>query len=131
MKYPESELITGLISAINTKLPTMTVYTVPPKDTSYPYVLINQTFMEEVGSKSGFIYRFEPLIQVIHKDLSSIIDLLTNMEAIHEIIKNGEDLTLSGYKVIEMQLISTNRTTELYDFGKLDIGLIRTRIDIV
>ena len=130
MRYPESELITGLIAAIGVELPTREVLTVPPKKESYPYILINQTFMEEVGSKNGFIYRFEPLIQAIHKDLSSIIPLLNDMDAIHKIIKNDNSLSVSGYNTIEMNLISTNRATELYDFGKLDIGLIRVRIDI-
>ena len=130
MNYPESALITGLITAINTKLPARTVYTIPPKDSPYPYIYLSQTDMQEIGSKAGYIYRFEPLIQVIHKDLSSLTDLLSDMQEIHEIITNGADITVSGYTVIEMNLIMTNRTTELYDWGRLDIGLIRTRIDL-
>jgi len=130
MNYPESALITGLIAAINTKLPLRTVYTIPPKDSPYPYIYLSQTDMQEIGSKAGYIYRFEPLVQVIHKDLSSLSDLLSDMQEIHEIITNGADITVSGYTVIEMNLIMTNRTTELYDWGRLDIGLIRTRIDL-
>ena len=130
MNYPESALITGLIAAINTKLSQRTVYTIPPKDSPYPYIYISQTDMQEIGSKAGFIYRFEPLIQVIHKDLSSLTDLLSDMQEIHEIITNGADITVAGYTVIEMNLIMTNRNTEQYDWGRLDIGLIRTRIDL-
>ena len=130
MNYPESALITGLIAAINTKLPARTVYTIPPKDTPYPYIYLSQTDMQEIGSKAGYIYRFEPLIQVIHSNLSSLTDLLSDMQEIHEIITNGADITVSGYTVIEMNLIMTNRTTELYDWGRLDVGLIRTRIDL-
>jgi len=130
MNYPESALIIGLITAINTKLPLRTVYTIPPKDSPYPYIYLSQTDMQEIGSKAGYIYRFEPLVQVIHKDLSSLSDLLSDMQEIHEIITNGADITVSGYTVIEMNLIMTNRTTELYDWGRLDIGLIRTRIDL-
>ena len=130
MNYPESALITGLITAINTKLPLRTVYTIPPKDTPYPYIYLSQTDMQEIGSKAGYIYRFEPLIQVIHSNLSSLSDLLSDMQEIHEIITNGADITVSGYTVIEMNLIMTNRTTELYEWGRLDIGLIRTRIDL-
>ena len=130
MNYPESALITGLITAINTKLPLRTVYTIPPKDSPYPYIYLSQTDMQEIGSKAGFIYRFEPLIQVIHSNLSSLSDLLSDMQEIHEIITNGADISVSGYTVIEMNLIMTNRTTELYDWGRLDIGLIRTRIDL-
>ena len=129
MNYPESALITGLITAINTKLPSRTVYTIPPKDSPYPYIYLSQTDMQEIGSKAGYIYRFEPLIQVIHSNLSSLSDLLSDMQEIHEIITNGADITVPGYTVIEMNLIMTNRTTELYDWGRLDIGLIRTRID--
>jgi len=130
MNYPESALITGLITAINTKLPLRTVYTIPPKDSPYPYIYLSQTDMQEIGSKAGYIYRFEPLIQVIHSNLSSLSDLLSDMQEIHEIITNGADISVSGYTVIEMNLIMTNRTTELYDWGRLDIGLIRTRIDL-
>ena len=130
MNYPESALITGLTAAINAKLPSRTVYTIPPEDTPYPYIYLSQTDMQEIGSKAGYIYRFEPLIQVIHSNLSSLSDLLSDMQEIHEIITNGADITVSGYTVIEMNLIMTNRTTELYDWGRLDIGLIRTRIDL-
>jgi len=131
MNYPESAILAGLISAISAKLPTRTIYTVPPQNAVYPYILINQTDMQEIGTKAGkFEYRFEPLIQVIYKDISSISPLLTDMQEIHEIVKNSQDITVSGYTVIEMQLINTNRTTELYDWGRLEIGLIRTRIDI-
>ena len=130
MNYPESALLGGLISAINTELPGRTVYTVPPKETTYPYVLINQTYMEQIGPKDNYIYRFEPLIQVVYKDISSAVDLLTDMNAIHQIIKASDELVISGYDVMQCLLINTNRTTELYDFGKLDIGLIRARIEI-
>jgi hypothetical protein len=132
MNYPEEALIKSLISAIETKLPARTVYTIPPKDTSYPYILLNQTDMTEVGAKSNFIYRFEPLIQVIHKDLSTVETLLDDMQEIHEIITHAtDDLTITGYDLIEMSLISTNRTTELYEWGRLDIGLIRPLIEII
>src|SRR6056297_3280169 len=112
MNYPESAILAGLISAINAKLPTRTIYTVPPQNAVYPYILINQTDMQKIGTKAGkFEYRFEPLIQVIYKDISSISPLLTDMQEIHEIVKNSQDITVSGYTVIEMQLINTNRTT--------------------
>jgi len=130
MNYPESAIIAGLITAINAKITGRSVYTIPPKDSAYPYILISQTDMQEIGSKAGFIYRFEPLIQVIHKDLKSLTSLLSDMNLIHNIIKNGSDISVTGYTVIEMSLINTNRTTELYDSFRLDIGLIRVLIDI-
>lgn len=130
MNYPEKALLTALVSDIGTRITGRTVSTIPPKDTDYPYVWISQTDMQEIGSKKGFIYRFEPLIQVIHKDITSLENLLSDMNAIHQLIKNGADLTVSGYTVIAVELISTNRMTELYEWGRLEIGLIRPRIDL-
>ena len=130
MNYPESELLTGLIAAINTKIPGRPVYTVPPKDLVYPYILINQIFMSEIGPKNGFIYKFEPLIQVIYKDQSSKTNLINDMNKIHNFVGNGADITVQGYTVICVELISTNTTEELYDFGRLDVGLIRLNIEL-
>lgn len=130
MKYPEPELIAGLISKINTNIPGRPIYTIPPKDLTYPYILINQIFMTETGSKNGYIYKFEPLIQVIYKDQSSKINLYDDMEKICNFVKNGADILVQGYTVICVELISCTTTEELYDFGRLDVGLIRLNIEI-
>lgn len=130
MNYPESAILTALRTAIVTKITGRNVYTIPPKDTTFPYVWLSQPFMTEIGSKAGFIYRMELLIQVVHKDLSSLTPLLSDMQKIHELINNGQDLTVTGYTVIEMNLLSTNRTRELYESMALDIGLIRIQIDL-
>lgn len=130
MNYPESALLTGLISAIGSELSGRSVYTIPPKDADYPHILITQTDMQENGSKAGFIYRFEPLIQVIYKDITSLTNLLSDINAIHGFVKNGADISVSGYTVMRVELVNTNRTSELYDWGKLDIGLIRLLIEI-
>lgn len=130
MNYPEQAILTGLRNAIVTKITGRNVYSQPPKDLVYPYIWLSQPFMSEIGSKKGFIYRMDLLIQVIHKDLPGLGSLLSDMQKVHEIINNGADITVSGYTVIEMNLINTNRTVELMDSGRLDIGLIRTQIDI-
>jgi hypothetical protein len=130
MNYPESAILTGLRNSIIGKITGRPVLTIPAKDTVYPYIWLSQPFMSEIGSKKGFIYRMDLLIQVIYKDLSSLTNLLSDMQKIHEIINNGADISVSGYTVIEMNLINTNRTVELSDSGRLDIGLIRVQIDI-
>lgn len=130
MKYPENAILTSLRTAIVTKITGRNVYTVPPKSLVYPYVWLSQSFTQEIGPKGKFIYRVELLIQVIHKDLSSLTPLLGDMEKIHEIINNGQDLTISGYTVIEINLLNTNRAENLSDSMRLDIGLIRIQVDL-
>jgi hypothetical protein len=130
MNYPESSILTSLRTAIIGKIAGRNVYTVPPKSLSYPYIWLSQPFTTEVGPKGKFIYRVEILIQVIHKDISSLTPLLSDMQKVHEIINNGADLAVTGYTVIEVNLLSTNRTEELTDAMRLDIGLIRIQIDL-
>lgn len=131
MKYPESAILSGLITAINGKISGRPVFTVPPKtDTTYPYIWLSQPYMSEIGSKRGFIYRMELLIQIVHKDLSKISPMLTDIEKVCEIINNGMDITVTGYTVIEMNLINVNRTVELTETGRLDVGLVRVQIDV-
>ena len=130
MNYPESAILAGLRNSIIAKITGRTVATIPAKEMAYPYIWLSQPFMSEIGSKKGFIYRMDLLIQVIHKDLSSLTPLLTDMQKVHEIINNASDISVSGYTVIEMNLINTNRSVELTDSGRLDIGLIRIQIDI-
>lgn len=130
MNYPESELITGLIAAINSNIPNRPIYTTPPKQLEYPYILINQNYMTEIGSKNGFIYKFEPLIQVIYKDQTSKLNLIRDMQKIHNFVGNESVISVQGYTVICVELISTNITEELLDFGRLDIGLIRLNIEL-
>ncbi len=130
MKYPENAILTSLRTAIVTKITGRNVYTVPPKSLVYPYVWLSQPFTQEIGPKGKFIYRVELLIQVIHKDLSSLTPLLGDMEKIHEIINNGQDLTISGYTVIEINLLNTNRAENLSDSMRLDIGLIKIQVDL-
>jgi hypothetical protein len=128
MNYPLEAIITGLRSAIITKIPGRNVLTVPAKDTEYPYVYLSQPYMYENGPKSSFIYEVEMLLQVIHKDLTSIKPLLDDMQKIHEIIKNGADITVAQYKVLAVELINSTQTVELLESGRLDIGLIRINI---
>ena len=130
MNYPLSALLTGLRSSIVAKISGRNVVTVPNKSMSYPYIWLSQPYMVENGPKGRFIYSVEILIQVIHKDLSDLSALLSDMQKVHEIINNGADISVSGYTVIVTELINTNQTVEMTDSGRLDIGLIRVKVDL-
>ena len=131
MNYPLQALLTGLRTAILSKLTTARVETVPQKeDTVYPYIWLSQPFMIENGPKGKYIYEIEILIQVIHKDLASLTPLLTQMQAIHEILNNGAAFAVSGYTMLAAELVNTNQTVEMLDTGRLDIGLIRCKFEL-
>lgn len=130
MNYPERQILTSLITAIGTATG-RTVLTIPPKDVSYPYIYLSQGYMSEVGNKGNYIYSYEFLIQVLHKDLHGIDLLLNDMEDILGLFKKGNDFTISGYSVISTEVISVNRMSELYESFRLEIGLIRAKIDLM
>ena len=130
MNYPERQLIQGLITAIDSVLPGRAFYTMPPKDAAYPYIYAHDFYWEENGSKKQFIWSCEFLLEVVHKNLSSKDELLTDTEAILSLIKNSDDITVSGYNVIETNLVNTNDIQQLEDSYRLDIELIRLKIEI-
>jgi hypothetical protein len=130
MNYPVQALMTGLRSAIVTKISGRTVSTVPAKSDQYPYIWLSQPYMIENGPKGRFIYEIEVLIQVIHREQTSLSNFLSDMQKVHEIINNGSDITVSGYTVISTELVNTNQTVELDAIGRLDIGLIRAKFEL-
>ena len=131
MNHPKREIIQGLITAINTVLPARTVYTVPPKDTPYPYLYLHEEISEEIGSKEEYIWECEYTIEVLHRDISSIDDILSDTEAILSIIKNSpDDITVTGYSVIEVNLVNTSQEEQLQNSYRIDIELIRIRITL-
>lgn len=130
MNYPVKALLTGLRTAIVGKISGRTVATVPAKTDQYPYIWLSQPYMVENGPKGRFIYEIELLIQVIHREQTSLNNLLSDMEKVHEIINNGADISVSGYTVISTELVNTNQTVELDSIGRLDIGLIRVKFEL-
>lgn len=128
MKYPVPAIMTGLSSAIATKIPGRTVTEIPTKDLAYPYIWLSQPFVQEIGPKPYFMYEVEILLQIVHKNLDKMTNLQTDMNSVLDIIKNGSDITATGYTVIAVELISANQTTEMTDSGRLEIGLVRMKI---
>ena len=130
MNYPKREIIKGVISKIAEVLPSIPVYTVAPKDAVYPYIYLHEFFTEETGSKKQYIYEVEFLMEVIHKDLSSIDPILENVEDIFAIFKNYKDIEVEGYGVIEMNMVSGFDREELNESYKLNIEEIRIKITL-
>lgn len=137
MKNCKKELLTALVSAIKTALPTMTVRTkMIDADTAtnaaYPYIYISDVFQTENGPKDQYFYSIELLIQIVYKDVTSLNDLYTTQNAVLGIFNNPKPFSLTGnFEIMENNLVNSNDIEVKVETGTLNIGLIRMNFDIV
>lgn len=105
-----------------------TIYTKIPKQAApiYPYIHISDVFEEEEGTKTGYQYKFQILIEVCHKDELSDKSLFDDMSAVCGLINNGVPFALSGgFAIMDMRLVSSTQIEVLTDTGIVDVGAIR------
>jgi hypothetical protein len=128
MKDLRQILLTGLIPAIKTATG-KDAYSRIPKATgiTYPYIYVSDIYQEEFGSKTGYRYRLDVLIQVIYQDVTTLTGLFTDMDNILGLVKNGvTPFALSGgYKVSECNLNSSTTTEFQTETGTQSVGIIR------
>lgn len=137
MRNCKGELLTALIAALKTAMPTMTVRTkLNDFDTSsnaaYPYIYISDTYQNENGPKNYHAYDVELLIQVVYKDLTDLATLYTSQNSVLGLFNIPKSLTLTNnFEITETVLINSTDSEIKIDTGILNIGLIRMRFSIV
>lgn len=120
-----------VLKALYTALGTATgrtIYTKMPKQAApiYPYIHISDVFEEEEGAKNGYQFKFQILIEVVHKDELSDIPLFNDMKAVKTLINNAVPFALSGgFAIMDMRLVSSTQIEVLTDTGMVDVGAIR------
>ena len=125
-----------LVTALYTKLSlvcTNPVYSKMPRaaDVTYPYNYISDIYDDENGPKTGFQYRYDVLIQVIFKNISSKSAFYSEMAKVKSIINNAEPFTLTGGFKIKQCILNNSSDTDIeVDDGVLTVGLVRAYFDI-
>ena len=136
MKSCKKELLTALVAALKTAMPTMIVRTKLndfdlSDNSAFPYIYIGEVYQTETGAKTLYIYDVELLIQIVYKDVTSLNDLYTSQNSVLSLLTSEKPLTLTGnFEIIETALINSNDTEVKVDTGILNVGLIRLRFRI-
>lgn len=136
MRSCKKELLTALVTAIKTALPTMIVRTKlndfdTSDDTAYPYIYIGNVYQTETGPKTFYIYDVEVEAQVVYKDVTSLTDLYATQNSVLGILTKETPFALTNnFEIIETTLINSNDVEIKIETGTLNIGLIRIRFRI-
>lgn len=137
MKNCKSQLLTALVAAIKTALPSFKVRTKlndfdVSDNSAYPYIYIGDVYQTENGPKDNYFYSVELLIQIVYKDITDLGDLYTTQNAVLGIFNHPKPFSLTGnFEIMENNLINSNDTEVKIDTGTLNIGLIRMNFDIL
>lgn len=124
------KLTTALISATGRK-----IYDGMPIQLSgsmvFPCINISDCYIDEDGPKTSFQYKANILLEVIHKNLTSLNTLYSDMNKVKSIITNGNPFALDGiHKIIDCILLNSTTTKASIDRGLVDIGLIRVQFRV-
>ena len=130
MKDIRSIVIKGLISAIE-EVTDKKCYTLIP-DTAgvnYPYIHISDTYQEEVGDKTKFMYKLDTLIEVVFENITSKVEIWQTMDQVLSIVNNASSFELdSPYKVIRCELNNSTESDFKSETGTQYVGFIRLNI---
>ena len=136
MRNCKYELLLAFVAALKSALPTMIIRTkLNDFDTSdnlaYPYIYIGEIYQNEDGPKNFYRYPVEMLLQVVYKDVTSLVDLYTTQNTVLGLINHPKPFSLTNnFEIIETELLSSNDAEVKIDSGVLNIGLIRIRFTI-
>ena len=136
MKDARKQIVKALIDAIAVKIPGITCFTIKPKvvdggNASYPYIYISDIYQLENGQKTNFMYNYEVLIQIVHKELNTKLNLYSQMSEVVAIIANKRDISLgTEFNLMQIRLVSSSESEILTDTGTLHLGLVRFSLDI-
>jgi len=136
MRNCKYELLLAFVAALKSALPTMIIRTkLNDFDTSdnsaYPYIYIGEIYQNEDGPKNFYRYPVELLLQVVYKDVSSLVNLYTTQNTVLGLINHPKPFALTNnFEIIETELLSSNDAEIKIDSGTLNIGLIRIRFTI-
>ena len=131
MKDCKTELITGLITAIDAQSTGLTVYTKVPKSVVYPYLYITEIIDVEDGPKNQFMYGYDLSMELVYKDLTDKGAMWTAVGKIKGIINNKNPFSIGGnFYIMAMTLIDTTEAEDLLNSQEVDTTTIRVNFDI-
>jgi len=92
----------------------------------YPHIEISDISIQEDGPKNNYQYVVNVLLEIIHKNLSSMSTLYNDMNNVKGIINNSVPFSLTGgYNIMDCRLQVDNTTQASKERDNFDIGIIR------
>lgn len=132
MRDPELELYKALIPDLIARVGHNRIYTSVPKGVVYPYILVDDVFIDEDGPKGQFRCNADVRVEVVYKDEQSKIARLTDTNNILGLINNSTPFVMAdNYKIEAVTLINKSESEiELNDSQKIQVSVIRMMFDI-
>ena len=120
MIYPVEDIKKAYYAALNGNISyagvNIPVYSIAPKSTDPPYIILGTTSLIEVGTKSDFLYDVTLFIEVVTTDQSKA-EMLSITNQILTILKptTGSVLDLENYTMVNLILDGIEDSVQLTD----------------
>lgn len=135
MRDPELELYKALIPELRARVGHGRVYTSVPSNVEYPYVSVDDVFVDEDGPKGQFRYNVDVRVQIVYtgEENTGKAPRLTTSNAIMGMIKNTTPFAMGdNFKIEAVTLINKSESEiELNDSQKIQVTILRMMFDIM
>jgi len=134
MRDARQALVTGLYTQLSAVTSTP-VHARMPKSSAlqYPYIQIGDIYDEENGPKDSFMFEYDVLLNVVHKDISSLTPFYSDIDAVKGTINNNVPFALPApFRILESTLTSSsNSEFESADGSIINVCAVRVLFKIV
>jgi len=133
MRSPEDEVKGKLNVAIRAAVGYDRVYMSVPDNVQYPYIVIDDTFINEDGPKGSFRIDLDQRIQVVFRQDQSTRELTSDTNKVLSIVNNGSPFALDDNFKIEQMVLESKSGPILIKEDSLttNVNVLQFRFDIL
>lgn len=91
----------------------------------YPHISISDCLIQEDGTKNAYHYTANVLIEIIHKQLTTMGTMHRDLNNALSVVNNAVPFAISPYEIMDCRLNTSTTTTASIDKELVDVGLIR------
>ena len=125
---PEIAFITAFTAAVKTATG-LDVYEKEPDTVTYPHIY-STIEVTNTSNKNEFYYNIDVNLQVIDRDTESLSNIVAAKNNIVSLVNHGEVFTVTGYAMLNSELINTTRIEREIDNHKYNIQIVRLNYEL-
>lgn len=92
----------------------------------FPHISISEVFVQEEGPKNAYHYNANVLIEIVHKQLTTMATLYNDLNNALGVVNNAVPFALTGgFSIMDCRLNTSTTTTSNIGKDLVDVGIIR------
>lgn len=91
----------------------------------FPHISISDCLIQEDGTKNAYHYTADVLIEIVHKQLTTMATIHKDLNNALSIVNNAVPFSIAPYQIMDCRLNTSTTTTATVNKELVDVGIIR------